>query len=108
MSTTETELGKLASAYVALKQKEKQISKQLEELKEQIVTLSANPEYLGADADKFNKGEAVIVTCGTKAFTVQNATIVQSRLDTKQLKADHGELYAEYCVQSVQNRFTVK
>jgi len=106
MSTKE--LGKLAAAYVALKQKEKQISKQLAELKEQIITLSANPEYLGADADRFNEGEAVIITHGTKAFTVQNTTIVQSRLDTKRLKAEHGELYAEYCVQSVQNRFTVK
>lgn len=106
MSTTE--LGKLASAYVALKQKEKQISKQLEELKEQIITLSADPEYLGADADKFAVGEAVVVTAGTKAFTVQNAVIVQSRLDTKKLKAEHGDLYAEYCVQSTQNRFTVK
>lgn len=103
-----TELGKLAAAYVALKQKEKQISKQLAELKEQIITLSSNPEYLGADADRFNEGEAVIISHGTKAFTVQNATIVQSRLDTKRLKAEHGELYAEYCVQSVQNRFTVK
>ena len=106
MSTTE--LGKLASAYVALKQKEKQISKQLEELKEQIVTLSANPEYLGPEADRFNEGEAVIVSCGAKAFTIQNAIVVQSRLDTKKLKAEHSDLYAEYCVQSVQNRFTVK
>lgn len=106
MSTTE--LGKLASAYVALKQKEKQISKQLEELKEQIVTLSANPEYLGPEAGRFNEGEAVIVSCGAKAFTIQNAIVMQSRLDTKKLKAEHSDLYAEYCVQSVQNRFTVK
>jgi predicted phage-related endonuclease len=85
------ELEALATEYKSLQRQQESIKELLDDIKGMMI-------------ETMNGAEEVVAG----VFKISNKEITSSRLDTKALKADHADLYAEYSKPSTSTRFEVR